>query len=70
MLPHSQATSTDHAWPKTSDISIEKRRRNHFITAPLVLGDVLLWIFVFKLGENKKVEVFLKLFKNKVISLA
>ena len=35
MLPHPQATSTDHGGPRTSDLSIERRRRNHFTTAPL-----------------------------------
>ena len=34
MLPHPQATSTDHGGPRTSDLSIERRRRNHFTTAP------------------------------------
>ena len=33
MLPHPQ-TSTYHGWPHTSDLSIERRRRNHFTTAP------------------------------------
>ena len=35
MLPHPQATITDHGGPRTSDLSIERRRRNHFTTAPL-----------------------------------
>ena len=35
MLPHPQATSTDHGGPRTSDLSIERRRRNHFT---IVLG--------------------------------
>ena len=34
MLPHPQAASTDHGGPRTSDHSIERRRRNHFTTAP------------------------------------
>ena len=34
MLPHPQATSTDHGGPRTSDLSTERRRRNHFPTAP------------------------------------
>ena len=29
-----QATSTDHGGPRTSDLSIERWRRNHFTTAP------------------------------------
>ena len=37
MLPHPQATSTDHVGPRTSELSIERRRRNHFTTAPLAL---------------------------------
>ena len=40
MLLHPQATSTDHAGPQTSDLSIEKRRRNHFITAPMKCNSV------------------------------
>ena len=35
MLLHSQATSKDHGGPRTSDLSIERRRRNHFTAAPL-----------------------------------
>ena len=34
ILPHYEATSTDHSGPRTSDLSIERRRRNHFKTAP------------------------------------
>ena len=34
MLPHPQATSTDHGGPRSSDLSIEKQRRKHFTTAP------------------------------------
>ena len=34
MLLHPQATSTDHGGPRTSDLSIERRRRNHVSTAP------------------------------------
>ena len=29
-----QATSTDHGGPRTSDLSFERRRRNHFTTSP------------------------------------
>ena len=36
LLLHPQATSTDHGGPRTSDLSIERRRRNHFTTAPLI----------------------------------
>ena len=36
MLLHPLATSTDHGGPRTSDLSIERRRRNHFTTAPLL----------------------------------
>ena len=32
MLPHLQATSTDHGGPQTPDVSIERLRPNHFIT--------------------------------------
>ena len=32
MLPHPQATSTDHVGPRTSDLSIEMRRRNYLTT--------------------------------------
>ena len=35
MLPHPQATSTDHGGPRTSDLSIERPRRNHFTIAAL-----------------------------------
>ena len=35
MLLHPQATSMDQSGPRTSDISIERRRRNHFTTTPL-----------------------------------
>ena len=34
MLPHPQAMSTVHGGPRTSDLSIEKRRRYHFIAVP------------------------------------
>ena len=34
MFPQPQATSTDHGGPRTSDLSIESRRRNNFTTAP------------------------------------
>ena len=37
LLPHPQATSTDHGGPRTSDLPIERRSRNHFITAHLQL---------------------------------
>ena len=33
MLLHPQATSTNQGGPRTSDLSIEGRRRNHFTTA-------------------------------------
>ena len=36
MLLHPQATSADHGGSRTSDLSIERRRRNHFTTAPLI----------------------------------
>ena len=36
MLLHPQATITDHSGPRTSDLSIERRRRNHFTTSPLI----------------------------------
>ena len=36
MLPHPEATSKVRSGPRTSDLSIERRRRNHFTTAPLV----------------------------------
>ena len=34
MLPHPQATSTDHGGPHTSDLTIERRGRNNFTAAP------------------------------------
>ena len=34
MLPHFQATSTDHGGPRTSDLSIDRGRCNHFSTHP------------------------------------
>ena len=34
MLPHPQARSTDQGECRTSDLSIERWRRNHFTTAP------------------------------------
>ena len=37
MLPRPQATSTDHGGSRTSDLSIERRRRNHFIAAPHIV---------------------------------
>ena len=36
MLLHPLATSADHGGPRTSDLSIERRIRNHFTTAPLL----------------------------------
>ena len=35
MLPHPQATSTDIGGPRTSDLSIERRRRTQFTTVLL-----------------------------------
>ena len=34
LLLYPQATSTDHGGPRTSDLSIERRRPNQFTTAP------------------------------------
>ena len=34
MLPHPQATRTDHGGLRASDLSIRRRRLNHFTTAP------------------------------------
>ena len=34
LLLYPQATSTDHGGPRTSALSIERRRRNHLTTAP------------------------------------
>ena len=36
MLPHPQATSTAHGGTRTTEISIERRRRNQFTTAPRI----------------------------------
>ena len=51
MLPHPQATSTDHGGPRTSDHSIERRRRNHFNTAPHFIYRG--WISVTKTSKTK-----------------
>ena len=37
MLLHPQARSTDHGGPRTSDLSIERRRRTHFTTARVII---------------------------------
>ena len=36
VLSHSQSTSTDHGGSRTSNLTTERRRHNHFITAPQI----------------------------------
>ena len=61
MLPHPQATSTDHGGPRTSDLSIERRRRNHFTTAPLtavvpLLKNYMQFFWLFSVKSNERIE--------------
>ena len=57
MLLHPQATSTDHGGPRTSDLSIKRRRRNHFTTASHYMkipGKVwLAFYYVSKLDDHQ-----------------
>ena len=60
MLPHPQATSTGHGGPRTTDLLIERRRRNHFTTAPHGLISFEQLNFVILRG-GRKLEKSLKL---------
>ena len=48
MLLHLQATRTAHGEPRSSDLSIERRRRNHFTTAPEIskFYDFILFLII------------------------
>ena len=51
MLLHPHATNKDHGGPRTSDLSIEKLRRNQFTTAPKNM-EAFDWKFIQQI--NKK----------------
>ena len=37
MLPHPQSTRAGRGGPRTSELSIKSRRRNHFTSVPLII---------------------------------
>ena len=61
MLLHVQATSTDHGGPRTSDLSIERPRRNHFTTAPEIskfydFSSIILFFCLFEAFTDTEVK--------------
>ena len=61
MLLHPQATSTDNGGPRTSDLSIERRRRNHFTTAQRVEHKLTIKNTFFQIVRNIKSSVIITL---------